>query len=265
MKISWFIDGAWVIHMETTQKFLFENCFDLAIPIEAEIQEEEEVVPPPPTFSEDEIAAARAQGFAEGRTEGIAEMQTSLDNRVADLVGEMVEQLRQLDEAQAAAGQAAELRLMGLAGAIARKVVPPIVRDTAQDSVEQVIRECLPKLMDEPRVVIRIHPALMDQLREKIDTLAAKSGFAGDIIMLPDDDFAEADCLVEWADGGAEKSTTDLWTEIDGIMNAYLDTPAPLDTSASAQGENTPNTQPDSQPPAATETETEFPEENLNG
>lgn len=243
--------------MDTSQKFLFEDCFDLSATIEAEIEEEEAAVPPPPTFSEDEITLARSQSFDEGRTEGIAEMQNSLDNRIADLVGTMVDQLRQLDAAQAEAARAAELRLMGLAGAIARKVVPPIVRDTAQASVEQVIRECLPKLMDEPRVVIRIHPTLMGQLREKIDTLAAKSGFAGDIILLPDDEFSEADCLVEWADGGAEKSTTDLWADIDRIMDTFLDTPA--------AGDDTPNTQPDPEPPVPAATETEFPEENLNG
>lgn len=245
--------------METSQKFLFEDCFDLATPFEAEVEEEENAEPPPPTFSEEEIALARAQGFAEGRTEGIAEMQASLDNRVADLVDAMVEKLRQLDTAQAEAAQAAEFRLMGLAGAIARRVVPPIVRDTAQASVEEVIRECLPKLMAEPRVVIRIHPTLMDQLRDKIDTLAAKSGFAGDIILLPDDDFAEADCLVEWADGGAEKSTTDLWAGIDTIIDTYLDTPTPT------SGDETPNTQPDPEPQTTAATGTEFPEENLNG
>lgn len=245
--------------METTQKFLFENCFDPSAPLEADIEEQEEIVPPPPSFSEEEIALARAQGFAEGRTEGIAEMQTSLDNRTAELIGAMAEQLQQLDTAQAAAAQASGHRLMGLAGAIAKKVVPPIVRDTAQDSVEEVIRECLPKLMDEPRVVIRIHPTLMEQLREKIDTLAAKSGFAGDIILLPDDDFSESDCLVEWADGGAEKSTTDLWTDIDRIIDAYLDTPD------MTSGDDTPNTQPDPEPPLEAATGAEFPEENLNG
>ncbi|CAN0517379.1 unnamed protein product, partial [Laminaria digitata] len=209
--------------METTQKFLFENCFDLSTPLEAELEEEtvaEE--PPPPTFSEEEIALARAEGFDEGRTAGIAEMQTSLDTRIAELVGVMIEQLQQLDAAQTAAAREASLRLMGLASTIVKKVVPPIVCETAQESVEEVIRECLPKLLDEPRVVIRIHPTLMDQLREKIDTLAAKSGFAGDIILLPDDDFAESDCLVEWADGGAEKSTTELWADIDRIIDAYI-------------------------------------------
>jgi flagellar assembly protein FliH len=259
VKINWFTDENRITHMQTTQKFLFENCFDLATPFEAEVEDEENLPPPPPTFSEEEVSLARAQGFAEGRTEGIAEMQTSLDNRIADLVGAMVEQLKQLDANQAVAAEAAELRLMGLAGAIAKKVVPPIVRERAQDSVEEVIRECLPKLMDEPRVVIRIHPTLMDELRAKIDTLAAKSGFAGDIILLPDDDFSEADCLIEWADGGAEKSTTDLWADIDRIMDAYLDTPEPT------SGGDTPNTQPDPEPPIPAATGTEFPEENLNG
>ena len=248
-----------MIHMETTQKFLFETCFDLASPFEAEVEEEEAAPTPEPTFSEEEVALARAQGFAEGRTEGIAEMQTSLDHRTAELVDAMVEQLRQLDSAQAASARTAELRLLGLAGAITKKVVSPIICDTAQESVERVVRECLPKLMDEPRVVIRVHPTQMDELREKIDTLAAKSGFAGDLILLPDDDFSPADCLVEWADGGAEKSTANLWSDIEKIIDAYLDTPN------SVTGNDAVNTHPDTEPQTPAATETDISEENLNG
>ena len=246
-------------HMETTQKFLFETCFDLDRPFEAEVEDEEPELPPEPTFSEDEIALARAQGFAEGRTEGIAEMQTALDHRTAALVETMVEQLRKLDSAQAASARTAELRLLGLAGAITKKVVPPIICNAAQASVEEVIRECLPKLMDEPRVVIRVHPTLMDELRGKIDTLAAKSGFAGDLILLPDDDFSPADCLVEWADGGAEKSVTNMWSDIERIIDAYLDIPN------SATGDSAANTHPDTEPQTSAGTETDISEEKLNG
>jgi len=261
--------------MQASHKFLFEDCFDPTQPAEAEV-EEEEIEPPPPTFSEEEIALARAQGFAEGRTEGIAEMQSSIDTRLMSLMEEMIRQITDLGSVQAAGMKAAEIRLLGLASTIARKVVPPIARDAAQAAVEDLVRDCLPKLMDEPRVVIRVHATVMDQLRDRVDTLAAKSGFAGDIILLPEEEFMETDCRVEWADGGAESSSAALWADIDKTLDTFLpatpepapdteneaDNPSSADT---ARDDTTIDQQPDPAPQTPAAPGSEFPEENLNG
>ncbi len=249
--------------MEASHKFLFENYFDPVEPLEAEVEVEEEEIAAPPSFSEEEIALARAQGFAEGRMEGIAEMQSSIDTRLSDLMAEMIRQLAGLEAAQAQGLRSAEYRLLGLASTIAKKVVPPIARETAHTAVEDLIRECLPKLMDEPRVVIRVHVTAMDQLREKVDTLAAKSGFAGDIILLPEDEFAETDCRVEWADGGAEHSSAKLWDNIDKTIEAYLP-----DTGADRNsGDAPPITEAEakSDPGDSAEPRPDNLEENLNG
>lgn len=246
--------------MEASHKFLFENCFDPSQPIEAEI-EEEEIVPPPPSFSEEEIALARAQGFAEGRTEGIAEMQTSIDTRLSELMETMIRQLAGLESVQAESLRSAEYRLLGLSSTIARKVVPAIARDAAHAAVEDLIRDCLPKLMDEPRVVIRVHATVMDQLRQKVDTLAAKSGFTGDIILLPEDDFSEMDCRIEWADGGAERSSSALWADIDRTLETYLN-----DAGGNRiAGESTLNTEPEPETQTPAVPGSEIPEEKLNG
>lgn len=251
--------------MESSHKFLFENCFDPSQPMEAEI-EEEEIVPPPPTFSEDELALARAQGFAEGRNEGIAEMQASIDTRISTLMETMIEQLVALDSVQAKSLQASERRLLGIASTIAKKVVPTVVADAAETAVTELIGDCLPKLMDEPRVVIRIHATLMDQLRGTIDTLAAKSGFAGDIILLPEDDFSETDCRIEWADGGAEQSSAALWADIDKTLDTFLPAVA-TDTADAAATTDTETESALSAPETGAQTDPapEIPEENLNG
>lgn len=251
--------------MEASHKFLFENCFDPSQPVEAEI-EEEDIVPPPPTFTEDEIALARAQGFDEGRTEGIAEMQASIDTRVSALMETMVGQFAGLEALQAEGLRSMEFRLMGLASAIAKKVVPAIARDAAEAAVADLIRECLPKLMDEPRVVIRVHAALMEQLRGTIDALAAKSGFAGDIILLPEDEFSETDCRIEWADGGAESSSAALWADIDKTLDTFL----PGAGADRASGDETTNSEPlnteaGPEPQTQADPAPDFPEENLNG
>lgn len=240
--------------MGATQKFLFEECFASSPEFEVE-PEEIEIVPPAPTFSEEEIAAAHAKGFAEGRNEGIAEMKDGIDQRVATVMESMLGQLGTVETARAEAARSAELRLLSLASAIARKAVPSVAREHADSVVTELIQECLPKLMDEPRIVVRVHASLIDEMKKKIDALAAKCGFSGDIIMLPDDDLSEADCRVEWADGGAENSSKAVWDEIEQAMDAHL---------GHLNFETTSN-QNEAGTPATATTGAESPEENLNG
>lgn len=208
--------------MRAARKFLFDNCFKEQAKREAEEEVQENELPPEPTFSEDDVAAARAQGFVDGRNEGISEMQAAIDQRIGALLDGMAAQLGQLGDAQRAAAAEIERRTVGVAAAIMKKLVPPMAREHAEDAIETLIRECLPKVMDEPRIVIRVHAAVLEELREKVDTLAGKSGFPGDIILLGDDGLSEADCRVEWADGGAEKSSDSIWTAIDDAVNSYL-------------------------------------------
>ena len=217
----------------SSQKFLFDNCFDRLRQLEEEI-EEEEVEPPPPTFSEEELAAARAEGFAQGRAEGVAETQAGIDVRITALLEEMIGQLQTFGGTQTRALEEAENKLLSLACGIARKVVPAAAREHAEEAVEAMIRDCLPKLREEPKVVIRVHEAVLDPLRGKMDALAVSNGFDGDVILLADEALSETDCRVEWSDGGAEQTTEEIWEEIDKAVSGYLSATAvagdPADT-----------------------------------
>lgn len=240
--------------MGSAQKFLFEDCFDPSLKVEEE-EVVEEIVPPPPTFSEEELKAAHNKGFVEGRAEGIAEMGEGIDQRITEMLEQISSQLDTISAQHADFARAAEFRMLSLTSAIARKIVPAIAEEHADAAVSELIRECLPKLMDEPRIVVRVHATQMEELRDKMDQLAAKGGFSGDIILLADDEMTEADCRVEWADGGAEKSTADTWAEIEASIDTHLSK-----VCGDASAEPT--------PPATVTTDIEEPElaeENPNG
>lgn len=206
------------------QKFGFENFFDQDPEAEAEIEDEEELVPPPPTFSEEELAAARSQGFVEGREAGIAEATSGLDQRTSDLLSLVVAKVDELGSAQQRWMHEREERMLSLACTIARKVVPQVARRHAQAAVEDVIRDCLPKLREEPRIVIRIHESLLDAMRKRVDDIAIRSGFPGDVILVADDQLGESDCKIEWSDGGAERTVDEIWAEIDRAVQAHIST-----------------------------------------
>ena len=84
--------------------------------------------------------------------------------------------------------------------------------------IEAVIRDCLARLRDEVRIVIRVADAVLDAVNERVTALAATAGFEGKIVLIAQEDLQVGDVHVEWADGGAERDSESLWREIDAVV-----------------------------------------------
>jgi flagellar assembly protein FliH len=108
-------------------------------------------------------------------------------------------------------------------GAAIRKVIPELARRNALNEIEQLVRECLQAIYDEPRVVVRGHDRVIAALQPRIDAMAASCGFHGKIVLFADDQLNETDCRVEWADGGAERNLDDMWRQIDAALERIAD------------------------------------------
>ena len=207
--------------MATVTKFQFDTDFDLQQVETPELEPEVEL-PPEPTFSEAELEAARVEAFARGREEGLSDARAIADHAVAGAVQAIGEQLATLGSTFAVAWQDCQRDAVLVATALSRKFVPEIIRDYALEMVEGLITDMLPRLLDEPRVVIRVSPALIDPLEERVHAAAAASGFAGKMILLAEDGLAGPDCRIEWADGGAVFETKQVWQDIDEVIRNYL-------------------------------------------
>src|SRR5690606_33681384 len=99
---------------------------------------------------------------------------------------------------------------------------PQLARTHNLEEVHTVIEQCLERLRDEPRVVIRCADADLDALRERAEQAKVRSGFEGKLVFLADERLASGDLRVEWADGGAERDQKRLWQEIDAIIARAL-------------------------------------------
>jgi flagellar assembly protein FliH len=210
------------------EKFLFETCFDAEQSARAKAAAAAKAAaeePPAPTFSEAELAAARQAAFAEGKADGITEAERGHAARLATAVDALAPQLAQL--AREVAGEAEARRRDSLEAAltVVRKLFPQLARAHGLDELHAVIGQCLERLRDEPRVVIRCADADLDALRERAERGAAHSGFEGKLVFLADERLASGDLRVEWADGGAERDQKALWQEIDAVIARAL-TPA---------------------------------------
>ncbi len=105
---------------------------------------------------------------------------------------------------------------------VVRKLFPSLAQRHGLDEVEGLVAECLGRLRDEPRVVVRVADELLDPLKAHMDRLSEHSGFEGRVVLLADEGLSDSDVRVEWADGGAERDSGRLWREIDEILARAL-------------------------------------------
>jgi len=240
----------------TLQKFMFDTAFDdepEAGPAAPEPEQPEEEEPEPeiivPTFSEEDLAAAREDGFAAGKQEGQQETSVSVEARIAETLAVIDTKCADLFQAQENDSGELSRAAVSVAMEVARKIVPNLAESTALDEIEQIIRSVFEKIVEEPHVTINVHPELADDLRGRIESMSKTRTYEGNIHVQPDESTAIGDCRLEWSNGGTERNTTALWRDIDEIVDKYLDGRPTVwtrpDETAPAPPEETATEQPD--------------------
>jgi flagellar assembly protein FliH len=207
--------------MATIRKFLFDTDFDPDRPRSEEpagVAPPVEPAPASPVIGEAELAAAREAAFAAGREAGLAEGRETAEAQAAVALHGIAERLAELFRRQEEANAATARDAVAVALAAARKLFPDLNRRNALGEVERLVETTLDKLMDEPRVVIRVGATLRDPLEARIGPLIAGTAYAGKVTILADDSLPLGDCRLEWADGGAERSVERLMREIDEVI-----------------------------------------------
>lgn len=209
--------------MRTARKFLFETSFD----DESEpdpVADEPEAVEAPAITAED-LVAARSEGYALGHAAG-AEEERSATSRMHAMAAERLAcRVAEIDGALQEVAESAPREAIALALSVVRRILPDYVRREGVREIEAILRECLRELIDEPRLVLRVGEASFDAVNEILTPVTTRAGFAGRVVMLADEALTESDCLVEWADGGAERSVARTWREIDETVKRILAMP----------------------------------------
>lgn len=196
-------------------------------------------------YTDADLETATRQAFAEGHAAGSAEARTDVEAAIAKTLEAAVDALVGLSEAQKTAVEALRHDALELACLIARKLAPALISRWPLEEIEALVGDCLAVLHEEPRIVLRVNEALLDGLKDRLDGLSQRAGFAGQIVLLPDDAIAPEACRVEWADGGADWDPTQLAATIEAKVvrhvqavaaaaTALRDREAAAETAASA-------------------------------
>ena len=194
--------------------------------------------PPAPTFSEEELSLARETAFEEGRRIGFSEGQDAGGKQIAEAVAALTDALPSLSQAQVAANDRILSDAVKLVMATMRRALPAMAEKGGFDEVSKVVAELVPHLLDEPRIIVRVAKSLVDTMRERLEQVAASTGFEGRVVVQDDERLGPGDCKVEWADGGAERDLSRLIGEMNQIVDRALAS-VPVHTDRTTQAEDT--------------------------
>ena len=190
---------------------LFAEDFDLP-------EQTPDPVPPPPTFGSDELAAARAEAWAEGHAAGLAktaaEHAAALD-RAARSTAEQIAAVRTeaLRQAEAHAEAVARLWLDTLAS-----LFPALCAKHGDDEALALANLVLPGLAGEPVVTLRADPTLARHLADEIAALEPSD--PGRIRIVPNETALPGDIRISWASGFASRDATELWEQVAAVLGA---------------------------------------------
>jgi flagellar assembly protein FliH len=216
--------------MGTAIRFLFERSFEPEddVPAPLETLEPAPVVEPEPAphdvaiFTQEDLDRVRAEALSFGRRQGAAEAADSVDQRMVRALEQIAEGLSMVFDArqQANAEQAKEVTAVALA--VIRKLFPETSRRHGLTEVAAVIEEIIGRIIDKPKLSVRVSESLRADLTEKLGALAEAHDFAGQISVVGDSAMPEGDCRLSWAGGGATRDSAATWREIDAAVTRIL-------------------------------------------
>ncbi len=223
---------------EKLKKFLFDTDFGLhddarlghdSAAIESKeteaAQPVEEIVPeppPPPTFSEEELADARAEGFQAGRDEAIRDMAGAMEQHQANTLDAIDAKMTEFFEAYSRDIEEHNRDAVAVARTIVQKLFPAMNMDKALVEIEHMVVEAMRRTAGSPALIIHVAPDLQANIEAKVQDLSVQRGHEGTITVMADKTLEPGDAKVEWEGGAMIRDTQAMWRDIDEIIERNL-------------------------------------------
>lgn len=190
------------------------------ISLDAPIEEEEEVVP---TFSEEDIAAARQQGFNDGKIEGAQEAQESIENEISKALETIGQKLTEIFKIQNLVNEALSKDAVAVSLAVGRKLFPKLNEEHGLGEITSMVESVLGQVIQEPKITIYGNDKYTEHLSERIEIFLSSRGFEGDVNILGDESIDLGDCRIEWSNGEAVRNMSALLDDMTETIEQYTD------------------------------------------
>jgi flagellar assembly protein FliH len=172
---------------------------------------------PKTSFTPDEVDAIRQEAFAQGTLDADAAANMALAQALKSSATAVSQLLRKQDMALAAIRAEAS----GLAIAAARRIAGHALAHYPLGEIEAAVSKALHDFHSEPRLVVRVNPALTGPLQSRVPQMTDAEGFPGRVVVAGDPLLRGADCRVEWADGGLERDTDAIFAALEADIERW--------------------------------------------
>lgn len=185
--------------------------------------------PPPPGFTEEEMQAARDAAFEEGHQKGLEEgrksawdeAMLSVEKQQADTLEKIASLLKGMEPfCQKVSDQAFETAVE-FAFAVCKKILPDLNKRDGLNEIRALLEKNFHFLKEEPKISIRLNPALADPIKQHIAQIVLKESYPGKIAVIRDENIAAGDCRIEWKNGGLERNVQDILNQTEELLRLY--------------------------------------------
>ena len=206
---------------KSIRPFVFEHSFDiLASPEELETIKQKEEEEAAPIFSEEELHAAREDSYRQGLQAGLQEATTGIEQQVATTLEVLGATLARLTEQQQQANELIARESIELAVAAVAKLLPEYIQSCGPAEVEKFVGDIMSRILEEPRITIRVANEIMPEIERNLIDLAGRVGFSGTLAVTGDNELGPADCRIRWSEGDAERIIESTLREIEALSQA---------------------------------------------
>lgn len=231
--------------MAALRKFTFDRVFDPAPqqpgPEAAVVAEKAAPAPdaapeapPPPTYSEEDLAQARDEAYAQGREAGLKEMSESMEREIRDTLVAVENALRELMWSQSAIETRSGEDAIRVALTAVRRLFPALARRDPLTEIEGLVGQAMALVQGEAILHVYVNDRLLKPVSTRIQPLAAAAGFLERIKIHPLASLASGDCRVEWGSGGIGRDAAALEKAIEETIGRALPALATADNTEAA-------------------------------
>jgi flagellar assembly protein FliH len=178
--------------------------------------------PATPAEIAEKIADAEARAYRAGYDAAQHEAKVQSDRRIALAMEEISLAIRSIATGFSGIETRMETEAVDVAVAVARKLCTELVAREPLGEITGLVSDCFSHLVSTPHLVVRINTQLYEVAREKIERLAAQSGFEGRLVILAEPEIATGDCRIEWADGGVVLERAAIEAKISELVGRYM-------------------------------------------
>ncbi len=220
------------------RRFDFGGLTDFMVPTivhqeEEPIAEAEETPPPPPaaTFTEADMEAAREKAYQQGLEAGKAEvhseqvaLQHERDLAAQQQMAALSAQLQDAMDNVDALLQTHEQDIVQMAYAVAVKLAGASLAHDPFPVLQSMIAECLPAIIDQPNLHVRVHPDAVLKVKEMLHSALSGHSYEGRYVVKADDTLASGDIIIRWQSGEVGRLMDKMMQDI----NRHLPAPNPV-------------------------------------